>query len=122
MLPGRMKNGHVPNGDNLLKLIAWLGDDPLAVALASRARAAANPDLRQILSRLSRVAESLIGCEDPLVPDDEGGHCATCFVQLATEEHDADCAWQIVRTELVPADLAAVRRLARALGYERSTA
>jgi hypothetical protein len=76
-------------------------------------------DLPDILDKLALAAQSLM---DSGAPIEDHGVCYLCCVAVQDERrsegHDPDCGWHLARN-FAPADLDAVRRLARAMRYER---
>lgn len=72
------------------------------------------PTMPDLLETLAAIAESVM---DSRVPSDEHNECPLCNLKATQEiEHDLDCAYRIARTGLSTANIAAVRRLARAIG------
>jgi hypothetical protein len=72
------------------------------------------PTMPELLDTLAAIAESVM---DSGAPSDEHNACPICTLNATqATEHDMDCAYRIARTRLSPANLQAVRRLARALG------
>jgi hypothetical protein len=71
------------------------------------------PPIPDLLDRFVLIGQSLM---DASAPVDDRGMCHLCYNDLEKIDHDPDCGWQLAR-KLAPSDLAALRRLARALRY-----
>jgi hypothetical protein len=71
--------------------------------------------LADVPERMATAIETMM---DSGAPSDEDNECPMCTMKASREvEHDPDCAYRIARTQLSPADVAEVRRLARVLRY-----
>jgi hypothetical protein len=72
--------------------------------------------LADVLERMVAITESMM---DSGAPSDQETECPMCVLKAARDhEHDPDCAYRIARTQISPADVAEVRRLARVLRYD----
>lgn len=114
----RMTNGHKPSVDAFLKILEWVGDDPIMAALAmaqKRRPTETNPDLREVLDRLVRITENAMDVGSPWGDD---GACVFCCIAGDGSEHEEWCGWTVAKS-FAPSDLTAVRRHARSLGYQR---
>lgn len=69
--------------------------------------------LPELLDKLAVIAESVM---DMGRPGDDTHPCLMCL-ENATEaaDHNPDCGYRIARSEISPADLKRVRRLARVI-------
>lgn len=71
--------------------------------------------LDAVLDLVAAVAESVM---DSARPSDPHIECPMCTLRVTDPaDHEPDCGYRIARTQLSPADLAAVRRLARVLRH-----
>lgn len=72
--------------------------------------------MSEVLERIAVITESMM---DSGATSDENTECPICGLRAANErEHDPDCAYRVARTQISPADLAEIRRLARVLRYD----
>jgi len=73
---------------------------------------------KTLADALATVAEMATSMMDSAVPSDAENGCPMCGVPaVGMSEHEVDCGYRLARTEITPADIAQIRRLARVLRY-----